>query len=240
MTTYTPAQLEAIGTLDRPLHLVACAGSGKTQVISKRIVRLLEQPGVAPRSIAAFTFTDKAAAELKDRIGRLVEERFGNIHGLAEMFVGTMHGYGLDLLQTHVLTTFKYTVLNEIQTRLLIDRNSTKSGLTTVGYQSKDGWKTLRRYVQSRLYLQVLNILREDDVDFDRLPDELTNAIVSYKTLLHRHRHFDYAEILDNVVTLLESGEDEEVAAPLLAHVRENTGTWSSTNIRTSTRSRNG
>jgi superfamily I DNA/RNA helicase len=85
MTTYTPAQLEAIGTLDRPLHLVACAGSGKTQVISRRIVRLLEQPGVVPRNIAAFTFTDKAAAELKDCIGRLVEERFGNVYGLAEM-----------------------------------------------------------------------------------------------------------------------------------------------------------
>ena len=222
MTAYTPAQVEAIGTLDRPLHIVACAGSGKTQVISERIARLLELPGVHPRNIVAFTFTDKAAAELKDRIGHLVEARFGNIHGLAEMFVGTMHGYALDLLQTHVPTTFKYTVLNEVQTRLLIDRNSTKSGLTTVSYQAGGRTVPLRRFVNSRLYLQVLNILREDDVDLDLVPEPLFDALASYKQLLHRHRYFDYAEILDAAVLLLESDDGDQTAAPLLAHVRDN------------------
>ena len=42
--------------------------------------------------------------------------------GLAELFIGTMHGYALDAMQTHVAETFKYNVLNDIQTRLLIDR----------------------------------------------------------------------------------------------------------------------
>lgn len=222
MTAYTQAQLEAIGTLDRALHIVACAGSGKTQVISERIVRLLELPGIHPRNVVAFTFTDKAAAELKDRISRLVEERFGNIHGLAEMFVGTMHGYALELLQTHVPTTFKYGVLSEIQTRLLIDRNSKKSGLTTLGYRANGSLKPLRRYVHSRLYLQLLNILREDQIDWDLVPAPIGEALAGYKRLIHQHRYFDYAEILDATVTLLESDDDDPTAVPLLAHVREN------------------
>ncbi len=222
MTAYTKAQLEAVGTLDRQLHIVACAGSGKTQVISERIARLLELPGVHPRNVVAFTFTEKAAAELKDRILRLVEERFGNIHGLAEMFVGTMHGYALGLLQTHVPTTFKYAVLNEIQTRLLIDRNSKKSGLTTLSYQANGTAKPLQLYVHSRLYMQLLNILREDEIDWDLVPAPLVGALAGYKGLIHEHRYFDYAEILDAAVTLLESENDDPTAALLLAHVRDN------------------
>ena len=68
MTTYTPAQVEAIGCLDQPLQIIACAGSGKTQVISQRIAAILAKPGVDPRSVVAFTFTEKAAAELRDRL----------------------------------------------------------------------------------------------------------------------------------------------------------------------------
>ena len=65
MTTYTPAQAEAIACLDEPLQIIACAGSGKTQVISQRIAAILSLPGVEPRNVVAFTFTEKAAAELQ-------------------------------------------------------------------------------------------------------------------------------------------------------------------------------
>ena len=99
MTTYTAAQAEAIACLAEPLQIIACAGSGKTQVISQRIASLLAQPGVKPQNVIAFTFTEKAAAELKERILSILEtERLGTL-GLAEMYVGTMHGYALDLLQ---------------------------------------------------------------------------------------------------------------------------------------------
>ena len=65
VTAYTSAQAEAIACLDEPLQIIACAGSGKTQVISQRIAAILAQPGVQPRNVVAFTFTEKAAAELK-------------------------------------------------------------------------------------------------------------------------------------------------------------------------------
>ncbi|MDA8164489.1 MAG: UvrD-helicase domain-containing protein, partial [Desulfobacteraceae bacterium] len=93
---YTHHQQEAIDHLDGNLQIIACAGSGKTQVISQRIINILQEKGpdgVTPANIVAFTFTDKAAAELKDRIHRLAREQLDSEFGLAEMFVGTIHGF---------------------------------------------------------------------------------------------------------------------------------------------------
>src|ERR1700676_707859 len=99
MAAYTTPQIEAIDCLDEPLQIIACAGSGKTQVISQRIANILQQPGVGPRNVIAFTFTEKAAAELKDRIHGILDSEGTGTQGIAEMYVGTMHGYALDLLQ---------------------------------------------------------------------------------------------------------------------------------------------
>src|SRR5947208_12883234 len=117
MMTYTPAQAEAIACLSQPLQIIACAGSGKTQVISQRIAAILAQPGVQPRNVVAFTFTEKAAAELKERVLSMV----GEVTGLAEMYIGTMHGYSLDLLQRMVPEAFKFSVLTDITAQLLGD-----------------------------------------------------------------------------------------------------------------------
>lgn len=91
-TQYTEAQLRAIECIDRPLQIIACAGSGKTQVISQRISNILAQPGVEPRNVVAFTFTEKAAAELKDRVLSIVADEHGDVTGLAEMYIGTWRG----------------------------------------------------------------------------------------------------------------------------------------------------
>jgi len=99
---YTEAQLRAIHAHDGNLQIIACAGSGKTQVISARIVDILQEKreeGIGPENFVAFTYTDKAAAELKDRIHRLSKEILQTDHGLADMYVGTIHGYCLKILQ---------------------------------------------------------------------------------------------------------------------------------------------
>ena len=64
---YTPQQREAIQSINQNLQIIACAGSGKTEVVAQGVATLLKK-GLAPRNIVAFTFTDKAAAELKERI----------------------------------------------------------------------------------------------------------------------------------------------------------------------------
>jgi DNA helicase II / ATP-dependent DNA helicase PcrA len=76
---FTKSQQQAIEFGVANLQLIACAGSGKTEVVARRIVHLLrvDGGGLSPRNIIAFTFTDKAAAELKERIIRRVRESLG-------------------------------------------------------------------------------------------------------------------------------------------------------------------
>jgi len=221
MTTYTRTQHAAIDCVDRPLQIIACAGSGKTQVISQRIANIIELPGVEPGNVVAFTFTEKAAAELKDRVLGIVAEQWGAATGLAEMYVGTMHAFCLDLLQTYVPETFKYSVLSEVTQRLLIDRNSQRSGLTTTPAVVKGETKHLRRYVNSGLYAQVLSVLAEDEVDRSLVPEAVLESQIRYKTLLASAAYFDYTTMVELAVELLESDDDDPVAAPLLAHVRD-------------------
>src|SRR5262245_1792835 len=93
---FTPNQLRAIETLDHNLQIVACAGAGKTQVVAERVGEILERDagkGIRPGNVVAFTFTERAGAELKDRIVERVRLRLGNVNGMAEMYVGTIHGF---------------------------------------------------------------------------------------------------------------------------------------------------
>ena len=176
---------------------------GKTHVVAQRIVRILVAKGtdgVKPENVVAFTFTDKAAAELRDRITRLYREEFGNIEGLAGMYVGTIHGFCLDLLQRYVADYLKYDVLDEVQQRLLVDRNYQKSGMGSLSY----GDRPLKRWVESSLYIRMLGVLRESDIDPKRMKHHPARAALeTYQSLLDDHRYLDYDEIQVQAVTTL-------------------------------------
>ena len=203
---YTPSQLRAIQTIDRNLQIIACAGSGKTQVISRRIVEILaahERDGLQPANIVAFTFTNRAAAELKGRIQRLCVDELKRDTGLAEMFVGTIHAYCLNLLQQPpVYKYLRYSVLNDVQQRLQIDRNSAKSGLTRVPLLRGGA---LRRHLDSRLYQQVLSVLGEGTVDLNEVPQGVLEAVGSYRELCEAKKMLDYTSIISTTVSELEN-----------------------------------
>jgi DNA helicase II / ATP-dependent DNA helicase PcrA len=209
MATYTQAPAVAIACLNEPLQIIACAGSGKTQVISQRISSILAQPGAAPKNIIASTFTDRAAAELKERILSILQKEGVATLGLAEMYIGTMHGYALDLLQRLMPETFKFSVLTEITSRMLIDRHSRKSGLT-VCPTSSSGTPYLRRFLHSRLFLQATSVLREGAVDWDLVPAGVVSSFNDYMRLLYEHAYFDFTEMIHLAVQFLEgdAGED--------------------------------
>ena len=218
-TPYTESQREAIFAPERNLQVIAAAGSGKTQVMAARVAELLSRDGVTPASIVAFTFTEKAAAELKDRIYRVVRDQHGDIPGMAEMFIGTMHGYALSALQTHLFRFLKFSVLTDVQTRLFVNRYSNLCGLSSVPIVSGPGiGNFLKRGTDTKLFIQLMGILREDDIDWAKVSPDLLKVLKTYRELLSDHRYFDYTGILSEAVDALEgSGPADE---PLRNFVR--------------------
>jgi ATP-dependent DNA helicase Rep len=95
VTQLNPKQREAVRYIDGPMLVLAGAGSGKTSVITRKIAYLVEQCGVQAKNIAAVTFTNKAAREMKERVGKLLGPNAGE--GLT---VSTFHQLGLKIIRT--------------------------------------------------------------------------------------------------------------------------------------------
>ncbi|MFQ5736651.1 MAG: ATP-dependent helicase [Thermodesulfobacteriota bacterium] len=91
-----PTQHEAVTFGDGPLLILAGAGSGKTRVLTARIAYLVLKRGVAPSSIVAVTFTNKAAGEMRERLHRLIGD------DAKRLWLGTFHSIGLRLLRTEL------------------------------------------------------------------------------------------------------------------------------------------
>ena len=93
MSKLNPEQQTAVKAIDQPLLVLAGAGSGKTRVITEKIAYLIKQ-GLPARHIAALTFTNKAAREMKSRVSKLIDS--SESRGLR---VSTFHSLGLDILR---------------------------------------------------------------------------------------------------------------------------------------------
>src|SRR5881409_3724332 len=91
------AQRQAVTHDAGPLLIVAGAGAGKTTVITRRIAWLIAQKKARPEEILALTFTDKAAAEMEERVDLLVP------YGYADVQIATFHAFGDRLLREHAL-----------------------------------------------------------------------------------------------------------------------------------------
>ena len=205
---FTDSQRNAIGHAGLNLQLIACAGSGKTEVVARRVVHLLppgRKDSLAPRNIVAFTFTDKAAAELKERIVSRTREALGELPGLAEMFVGTIHAFCLELLKSEAPKYLKYEVLNEVQQGLFVDRHSKQSGLTA----STDlAGSALKRYRDTKHYIGALAILREAELEDANLNGcSISDGLDAYRQLLDDRSYLDYSSILEAAVEVL-TGDD--------------------------------
>ncbi len=95
MSQLNPRQREAVRYIDGPLLVLAGAGSGKTSVITRKIAYLVESCGVRASRIAAVTFTNKAAREMKERVGKLL-----GANASEGLTVSTFHQLGLKIIRT--------------------------------------------------------------------------------------------------------------------------------------------
>ena len=94
MNDLNSRQREAVAYIDGPLLVLAGAGSGKTSVITRKIAYLIDQCGIPAKGIAAVTFTNKAAREMRERVSRLVNESASE-----GLIVSTFHQLGLRILR---------------------------------------------------------------------------------------------------------------------------------------------
>lgn len=143
----SPAQQQVISQRGADLQVIACAGSGKTESISRRLAALVAE-GAAPASIVAFTFTERAATELKERITRRVAERMGLAFRdrLGPMFVGTIHAYCFRILQDNVPQYGNYDVLDEHRHAGFLSREHRRLGLSKLKAKH---WAPIRDFMRT-------------------------------------------------------------------------------------------
>ena len=94
-TNLNPAQKEAVLNTEGPLLVLAGAGTGKTKVLTERIVYIINSYLANPNQILAVTFTNKAAGEMKNRIAASIGDAVNNI------WMGTFHGIATRILKRH-------------------------------------------------------------------------------------------------------------------------------------------
>lgn len=206
----TARQRDAIEHDGRNLLIVACAGSGKTETIARRIARFV-QNGARKDSIIAFTFTDHAATELKARVRRHLEEIAPQEPSLGDMYVGTIHSFCLRLLKELAPQYRNWEVMDEVRQAALIATNFTRFddsgrglGLDRLRALTRTGtyWETVRRFTTT------LNIMHQKDICSSRLEEtHLKDAVDRYKTLAYGppNYFFDFNRIVDVLIEYLSN-----------------------------------
>jgi len=134
MAKLNPQQQAAVKAIDHPLLVLAGAGSGKTRVITEKIAYLVKQ-GLPARHIAAVTFTNKAAREMKSRVSKLLDDT--QIRGLR---VSTFHSLGLDILRKeHKVLAYKAAItLFDEQDKLTLLKNLINHGARDCDLENLD------------------------------------------------------------------------------------------------------
>jgi DNA helicase II / ATP-dependent DNA helicase PcrA len=204
----SPSQQQVVDHRGGHLQVIACAGSGKTESISRRVAALIAE-GEPPESIIAFTFTEKAAAELKDRIYRRVEEVKGKdfLGQLGPMYVGTIHGYCFSMLQEQIPSYGNFDVIDPHRHVALLQREAKRLNLK----RFKGGL-----YNSIAAFSQTVDIIGNELIESDQLPDDLRETYTAYLDTLDRYHLLTFSLIIQKAVQELEKPEVfERIHGPL-------------------------
>lgn len=210
----TREQQKAIGFNDGNLLILACAGSGKTETLARRIVRLIKD-GESRRSIVAFTFTDHAAAELKYRIRQRLHEAMPSEPSLGDMYVGTIHSYCLAILRERKQKFRRFDVMDETQQAALVATNfyyheDTGAGIGLNNLRARTRTKTFSETL--RTFLNTLNILHQQKINITEIEDSsLSNAIQNYTRVSQEAPNYflDFNQIIDEMISFLDENPRE-------------------------------
>ncbi len=201
LSTLNPAQLEAVMTTEGPLLVLAGAGSGKTRVLTYRIAHMVRDLGVAPWQILAITFTNKAAREMRDRLGRLMGGT-----PTRGMWVCTFHAMCVRMLRIDAERlgyTPNFTIYDDDDSKRLI-----KDILTS---QNVDIKRFPVNMVRQRISQAKNELVGPEEMaaSAQTPPDQV--AARAYRQLeqrLHRANAMDFDDLLVNAYKLLDGNTD--------------------------------
>ena len=196
-----PPQREAVETRDGPVLMLAGAGTGKTRALTARIAHLLATGAARPNEILAVTFTNKAAREMKERVGRLLGEA---VEGMP--WLGTFHAICVKLLRRHAeLAGLKsnFTILDTDDQIRLLKQLIAAENIDEKRWPARqlahiiDGWKN-RAITPDK-------VPTGDAGAFDRRGPELYAA---YQDRLKELNACDFGDLLLHVVTIFQTHAD--------------------------------
>ena len=205
--------LAAVRHRDSHLQIIASAGSGKTEIVAQRVADLLAE-GVSPRSIVAFTFTERAATELRLRVAERAEQRIGQsvLGQLAGLFVGTIHGYCFRLLQTHVPRYETFDVLDDHQLTAFLAREATRLDLRKLHPKN-------HLFQSIALFLKSISVIENELIDPNNMPEPFRSVLRDYLDTLDRYRLLTYGQQIVRAVRELEVGSTLDLVTQDLRHL---------------------
>ena len=185
-----PAQNEAVRYIDGPCLVIAGAGSGKTRVITQKIVHLIDQ-GIDPQVIAAITFTNKAALEMQERIKGLLKTRDeADKTRTQKPRICTFHSLGVQILraEAHVLG---------LKPGFSILDSDDQAGLIQTALATTD--KKLIRQAQSRISLwKNMMVSAEDSIGLasNQAEQDAARVYLSYDATLRAYQAVDFDDLI--------------------------------------------
>ncbi|MEX0368549.1 MAG: ATP-dependent helicase [Ruegeria sp.] len=196
-----PAQREAVERLDGPVLMLAGAGTGKTKALTTRIVHLLSTARARPNEILAVTFTNKAAREMKERVGRLLGQPAEGMPWL-----GTFHSICVKLLRRHAeLAGLKsnFTILDTDDQLRLLKQLVQAANIDDKRWPARllaniiDGWKN-RAFTPDKVPTADAGAYNHKGVEL----------YTQYQTRLRELNAVDFGDLLLHVVTIFQTHPD--------------------------------
>ena len=196
-----PKQKEAVFHTEGPLLVLAGAGSGKTRVLTHRITYLIEEKGVNPGNILAITFTNKAAAEMRERVDKIVG------FGAESIWVSTFHSSCVRILRRHIDRLgyeTSFTIYDTDDQRTLMKQIFKRLQVDTKQFKERTVLSRISSFKNDMIAPQ--EALQNAGGDFRE--KKVAELYVEYQKELKKNNALDFDDLLLKTVELFEQEND--------------------------------